>query len=104
MATPLEPSLSRNPEEAAEEQQRIRLSKYDTQCKQQIIWGENEDGQAAERTFQRMSDAFSTIIECVGDPLPDREGLRRTPLRAAKALCYFTKGYEDSLESKAYNT
>lgn len=93
-------TLSRNPGEAAEEQRRIHLSKYDTHYKQRITWEKDEDGQAAEKTLQKMSDAFSTIIECVGDPLPDREGLKRTPMRAAKALCFFTKGYEDNLESE----
>ncbi len=28
----------------------------------------------------------------------DREGLQSTPMRAAKALCFFTKGYQQTVE------
>lgn len=39
---------------------------------------------------------MKTIFECVGED-PDREGLRETPERYAKALMYFTKGYEENV-------
>jgi len=44
-----------------------------------------------------MSKAWRTILECIGED-PDREGLCKTPLRAAKAMLYFTQGYSVSLE------
>ena len=44
----------------------------------------------------RMCDAFSTILECLGEDIT-RNGLIKTPERAAKALAYFTKGYETNL-------
>ena len=53
----------------------------------------------ASETITNMSHAFTTLIESVGER-PEREGLQRTPMRAAKALCFFTKGYEDNLSSK----
>lgn len=31
-------------------------------------------------------------IQCLGED-PDREGIERTPMRAAKALQFFTSGY-----------
>ena len=45
-----------------------------------------------EARTQKMAAAMRTIIECMGED-PDREGLQSTPLRAAKALQFFTSGY-----------
>lgn len=49
----------------------------------------------------KLSSAVRTILECIGED-PDREGLLATPDRYAKALLFFTKGYEENL-SKALN-
>ncbi|ORX33740.1 hypothetical protein BD324DRAFT_683933 [Kockovaella imperatae] len=43
-----------------------------------------------------LSSAVRTVLECIGED-PDREGLRRTPERYAKALMWMTKGYEERL-------
>ncbi len=50
-----------------------------------------------EKNLEKMTAAVKTLLECVGED-PDREGLLKTPLRMAKALQFFTKGYNDSLE------
>jgi len=50
----------------------------------------------AERE-KKMVDAVQTLLECIGED-PNREGLRRTPLRMAKALMFFTQGYAKSLD------
>lgn len=47
---------------------------------------------------KKLSTAYATIIEALGDD-PSRYGLADTPLRAAKALEFLTRGYEDSLET-----
>ncbi|MGH8456936.1 MAG: GTP cyclohydrolase I FolE [Stenotrophobium sp.] len=43
-----------------------------------------------------MEQQFRAIIEAIGEN-PDREGLLRTPHRAAKALEFLTQGYEQDL-------
>lgn len=51
--------------------------------------------QAQERV-QKLSGAIRTILECIGED-PDRQGLAETPERYAKAMMFFTKGYEENL-------
>lgn len=43
-----------------------------------------------------MEDHFRAIIESIGEN-PDREGLVKTPHRAAKAMEFLTQGYEQDL-------
>ena len=78
---------------------KMKLSKFDSQSLRNA-WQTEEEKHDAEATVQKMAAAFSTILQCIGDPNPDREGLQRTPLRAARALCFFTKGYEEDIHSK----
>ena len=51
--------------------------------------------EAAAR-LQKLSGAVQTILECLGED-PEREGLHGTPERYAKAMMFFTKGYEENL-------
>ena len=50
----------------------------------------------AEQRLAKLEGAVKTILECIGED-PDREGLRGTPERYAKAMLYFTKGYEENV-------
>ncbi|OMJ12224.1 GTP cyclohydrolase 1 [Smittium culicis] len=43
-----------------------------------------------------MTAAINTIIECVGED-PTRNGITKTPERYAKAMLFFTKGYQENL-------
>ncbi len=44
-----------------------------------------------------MQQSFTDILHELGED-PNREGLRDTPARAAKALQYLTKGYQENLD------
>ncbi len=45
-----------------------------------------------QETLQQLAAHFKAIIELIGED-PEREGLRKTPMRAAKALYTITEGY-----------
>jgi GTP cyclohydrolase I len=45
-----------------------------------------------------LSKAFETIIQSIGEDI-HREGLLKTPVRAAKAMSYMTQGYETDIAS-----
>ena len=54
---------------------------------------------SAEQQKARVRDmavSYKGILERVGED-PARPGLLKTPERAAKALMYFTKGYEENI-------
>jgi GTP cyclohydrolase I len=55
-----------------------------------------EDDAQKELRLERMKCAVRTLLECVGED-PDREGLLATPDRYAKAMLYFTKGYQENV-------
>ncbi|CAG8514890.1 6993_t:CDS:2 [Paraglomus occultum] len=57
---------------------------------------DDTEDQKRER-IKKLSDAVKTIFECIGED-PNREGLLKTPERYARALMFFSKGYEESLE------
>ena len=46
---------------------------------------------------------FRGMLTAIGEN-PAREGLLDTPNRAAKAMMFFTKGYEDSVSESVRNT
>ena len=51
----------------------------------------------ANRRLEELEDAYRSLLEAIGED-PDREGLRRTPVRAAHALEFLTQGYRQDLE------
>ncbi|KAI8596044.1 GTP cyclohydrolase I [Dissophora ornata] len=55
---------------------------------------DTEESRAAR--IDKISGAVRTILECIGED-PYREGLLKTPERYAKALMFFSKGYEESV-------
>lgn len=57
---------------------------------------EESPEQALERQ-KKLAGAVRTILECLGED-PDREGLLATPDRYAKAMLFFTKGYQENVK------
>lgn len=54
--------------------------------------------QQAENVIEQIAGHYREILRLVGEN-PDREGLLKTPMRAAKALYYITSGYrQDPME------
>ena len=49
-----------------------------------------------------MEQYYSNLLKYIGEDV-NREGLKKTPLRAAKAFEYLTKGYKDNLDSIVNN-
>lgn len=52
--------------------------------------------------MEKLEGAVKTILTCLGED-PEREGLRGTPERYAKAMLYFTKGYEENVRDLVNN-
>lgn len=49
--------------------------------------------------LSHIEDAYATILGELGEDV-GREGLLRTPLRAAKAMQFLTKGYKETTQGK----
>ena len=46
----------------------------------------------------KMAEYYRGMLSAIGEN-PNREGLIDTPDRAAKAMLFFTKGYEDTVRT-----
>ncbi|AWP10768.1 putative GTP cyclohydrolase 1-like [Scophthalmus maximus] len=65
-------------------------SKHNDLCK------EKDTKEAADsKKLSLIEKSYGTILSELGEDV-DREGLRRTPLRAAKAMQFLTKGYKET--------
>ncbi|OMJ28001.1 GTP cyclohydrolase 1 [Smittium culicis] len=56
----------------------------------------NESPEQEAARLEKMKAAISTVIECLGED-PSRNGIIKSPERYAKAMLFFTKGYQESL-------
>lgn len=50
-----------------------------------------------EEVIKQLSEHIKAILELLGEN-PEREGLVKTPVRAAKALFFITEGYRHTAE------
>lgn len=51
-----------------------------------------------EGNLDRIAKAYRELLDAIGEDL-DRDGLRRTPARAARAMEFLTQGYRQDLEA-----
>jgi GTP cyclohydrolase IA len=56
-----------------------------------------ENNRLQERDLDRIADAYRELLRGIGEDT-DREGLQRTPNRAAHALEFLTQGYRQNLD------
>lgn len=56
----------------------------------------DESAEEREQRRSKLTAAYRTILEELGED-PTREGLLKTPQRAADALLYLTQGYQTDL-------
>lgn len=56
-----------------------------------------------EALLPDMAQSYRLLLESLGED-PKRQGLLKTPERAAKAMLFFTKGYDQSLQGKPFMT
>lgn len=59
----------------------------------------DETPEQRQEREKKMAEAVKTILTCIGED-PEREGLLKTPDRYAKALMFFTQGYEKNINGK----
>lgn len=53
-------------------------------------------GSEAVEKIQQLTTVYKSLLTTIDEDV-DRQGLRKTPERAAKAIWYFTKGYRQNL-------
>ncbi len=56
-----------------------------------------ESNRLPEKDLDRIAKAYAELLQGIGEDV-DREGLRRTPDRAARALEFLTQGYRQDLD------
>ena len=50
-----------------------------------------------QQAFEKISSSYLTLIDAIEGEDSSRQGLLKTPDRAAKAMLYFTKGYKETV-------
>lgn len=60
------------------------------------------NGEESEEKVQQLTTVYRDLLSIIDEDV-DRQGLRKTPQRAAKAIWYFTKGYRQNLAGKCFH-
>ncbi|KAI8803440.1 GTP cyclohydrolase I (GTP-CH-I) [Cladochytrium replicatum] len=77
-------------------QDRVHINGLSWPSKGALERKEDSPEERAKRV-EKIAGAVRMLLEGIGED-PEREGLLKTPERYAKALMFFTKGYEESLK------
>jgi GTP cyclohydrolase IA len=56
-----------------------------------------ENNRLREKDLDKIADSYRELLQAIGEDV-DREGLQRTPDRAARALEFLTQGYRQNLD------
>ncbi|HZR05018.1 MAG TPA: GTP cyclohydrolase I FolE [Candidatus Udaeobacter sp.] len=56
-----------------------------------------ENNRLPERDLDRIANVYRELLQAIGEDI-DREGLQRTPDRAARAMEFLTQGYRQNLD------
>ncbi|XP_029285981.1 uncharacterized protein LOC115007311 [Cottoperca gobio] len=77
----------------------VSVDKYLKICKHNGLCREEKDSKDAidSNKLSHIEKAYTTILSELGEDV-DRDGLLRTPLRAAKAMQFLTKGYKETTQ------
>ena len=62
---------------------------------------ESRRGDSKQEDLDNIALAYTSILRNIGED-PSRPGLLKTPQRAARAMLYFTKGYDEKIEGNCY--
>ncbi|XP_068591012.1 GTP cyclohydrolase 1-like [Cebidichthys violaceus] len=71
----------------------LNASKHNSLCREKKDSKDTVDA----KKLSHIEKAYTTILSELGENV-DREGLLRTPLRAAKAMQFLTKGYKETTQ------
>jgi len=68
----------------------------------EMMEGEKKTKFELETVLPVVASSYRDIIQMLGED-PDRDGLLETPMRAAKAITFFTKGYQETVQEVVKN-
>merc|ERR1712141_643621 len=68
----------------------------------EVVEGEKKTKFELETVLPVVASSYRDIIQMLGED-PDRDGLLETPMRAAKAITFFTKGYQETVQEVVKN-
>ncbi|XP_043551604.1 GTP cyclohydrolase 2 [Chiloscyllium plagiosum] len=64
--------------------------------KKATVQWKDEKKRGGEDALAVLEEAYTSILRGLGED-PERQGLRKTPRRAARAMQFFTKGYQENI-------